>query len=187
MAHYTEFLVRGDDTAVVAWLGGYAAGSGVGRQIVFAHEAGFQLKKLRERIRHHGEVVHVIVASAHAGWLRAALEAAAPRHRFEVLEERKIGRAYFHFEFETPSEKVAARIKQVFASLPPGVTPTDYQPREVLDPAAKGTEVYTVEHHYVYRGEGVLEGDVDGVVRVFAALSDIDFVKCDEIEVHHVD
>jgi hypothetical protein len=186
MANYIEFLVHGDERELGAWLRGYAAGSGGARPVVFAHEAGFQLKKLRERIKHHGEVRHVIVADAHGGWLRAALAAAAPRYHFEVREERRIARAYFHFEFDTPSEKVADRIKHVFATLPAGVTPTDFQPREVVDPAAKGAEVYTVEHHYRYQGEGVLEGDVEGVVRVFAVLSEIDFVKCDEIEVHHL-
>lgn len=187
MSQYVEFVVRGDERELPAWLRGYAACGGSGRPLLFAHEAGFHLKKLRERIKHHGDIQHVIVAAAHAAWLRDALATAAPRYRFEVAEERKIARAYFHFEFETPSPKVAETIKRVFATLPPGVTPTDFQPREDVDPKAKGAEVYTVEHHYVYRGEGVLEGDVDGVARTFAALSDIDFVKCDEIEVHHVD
>ena len=184
MAHYYEIIIHGDDRELTAYLTGYAAAGGVGR-VLFAEDAGFHVKELRERIKHHGEVQHIISDASHRSRLHAALEAAAPRYRFEIKEERKIERAYFHFEFETPSRKVADSIKRVFATLPAGVTVTDYAPEEIIDPKASGAELYSPEHAYVFRGEGVLEGDVFGVVDVRATLCDIEFMRCDEIEVHH--
>ena len=184
MAHYYEIIIHGDDRELTAYLTGYGAAGGVGR-LIFAEEAGFKVKELRERIKHHGEVRHVISDAAHRSRLHAALEAAAPRYHFEIKEERKIERAYFHFEFETPSRGVADSIKKVFGRLPAGVTVTDYSPEEIIDPKASSAELYAPEHEYVFRGEGVIEGDVFGVIDAHAALADIEFTRCDEIEVHH--
>jgi hypothetical protein len=185
MAHYFEFLVRGDDRDLTAYLSGYAAAGGGAKPLIFAHEAGFHIKGLRERIKHHGEVCHVITDAAHRAWLRTALAAATPRYDFEIREERKIERAYFHFAFDTPSRKVAESIKQVLASLPAGVAARDYTPEEIVDPKARGAEVYAPEHEYVFRGKGVIEGDVPGVVDARAALLALDFTTCVEIDVHH--
>jgi hypothetical protein len=185
MANYVEFLILGDDRELTAYLSGYLAADGGTKPLLFAEEAGFHIKGLRERIKHHGEVCHVITDAAHRSWLRSALEAAAPRYRFEVKAERKIERAYFHFEFDTPSRAVAEKIKKLFASLPAGAAVRDFTPEEVVDPEARGTEVYAPEHEYVFRGKGVIEGDVVGVVEVRAALSAIDFTTCDEIDLHH--
>jgi hypothetical protein len=185
MAQYIEFLIHGDDREVAAYLRGYLAGSGDARRLIFAHEAGFRVQALKERIKHHGEVVHVIVGVADRAWLHDALAAAGPHYRFEVKGERKIERAYFPFSFETPSRKVADRIKKFFGALPAGVVVTDYTPHEVVDPRAKGTEVYSPVHEYVFRGKGVVEGDVGGVVEARSALAAIEFTRCDEIHVHH--
>ena len=184
MAHYYEFIIHGDDRELTAYLTGYGAAGGVGR-VLFAEESGFKVKGLRERLKHHGEVRHVICDASHRSRVHAALEAAAPRYQFEIKEERKIERAYFHFEFETPSRKVADRIKKVFAGLPTGVVVTDYAPEEIIDPKATSAELYSPEHEYVFRGEGVIEGDVFGVIDARATLCDIEFTSCDEIEVHH--
>ena len=185
MASYLEFLVHGDDHELAAYLRGFAAGKGGAVRLIFAHDAGFRIKALRERIKHHGEVVHVMIDGAHRAWLRDALESAAPRYRFEIKGERKIERAYFHFKFETPSRKVAESIKQALTALPAGVAVTDYAPEEIVDPKAKGTEVYSPVHEYVFRGQGVVEGAVPGIVDARAALAAIEFTDCDEIHVHH--
>jgi hypothetical protein len=130
-------------------------------------------------------VTHVICAAAHSDRLRVAIEQARPRFAFEVREERRIERAYFPFAFDTPSRKVAGQIKAVLGALPDGVKAADYAPREVTDPGARGTEVYSPSHEYTFSGEGVIEGDVMGVIETRHALMDIEFMKCEEIAVHH--
>ena len=167
MSHYAEFVIHGDDREVVAYLRGVAAGSALERGLLFAADAGFRISALRERLKYHGEVTHVICDASQRDRLRAAIAQAAPRYAFEIKEERTIERAYFPFSFETPNRKVAEKIKGVLDSLPKGVKAADYAPKEVIDP------------------RGVIEGDVAGVVATRRALLDIDFTKCDEIAVHH--
>lgn len=183
MAGYHEIVVRGDDRDLVPYLTGFAAGCEI-TGIFFAHEAGVRLQGLRERIKHHGEVLHVICASEHVARLRKAIESAPRHYKFEIKDEAKIERAYAHFEFETPSRKVANDIKQVLSALPAGVALLDYEPEEIINPAATGAEVYSPAHEYVFRGKGVVEGDVAGVIATRAKLSDIEFVNCGEIDLH---
>jgi len=185
MSHYAEFVIHGDDREIVPYLAGFAAGSGLERAFVFAAEAGFRISALRERLKHHGEVTHVICDAPHRDRLRAAIEKAAPRFAFEIKEERSIERAYFPFSFETPSREVAEKIKGVLGSLPKGVKAADYAPHEVTDPGARGPEVYSPAHEYTFSGRGVIEGDVLGVVETRRALMGIEFTKCDEIAAHH--
>jgi hypothetical protein len=184
MATYYEVIVKGGDRDVVPYVMGYVAGSKASG-IFVASEAGFHLKALRDRIKHHGDVQHIICDDAQRVGLRKAIEMAAERYGFAVECEDKIARAYFHFEFSTPSRKVADDIKKVLGSLPAGVKHTDYAPEEILHPDAKGAEVYSPAHEYEFRGKGVIEGDVAGVIDVRAALKQIEFAKADEIELHH--
>jgi hypothetical protein len=185
MSHYAEFVIHGNAREIVAYLKGFAAGSGLERAFVFAAEAGFHIGALRERIKHHGDVTHVICDAPHRDRLRAAIKQAPPPFEFDIKEERKIERAYFPFSFETPNRKTAEMIKAVLGSLPKGVKAADYSPHEVTDPSARGPEVYSPAHEYTFSGRGVIEGDVLGVVETRHALMDIEFTKCDEISVHH--
>jgi len=130
-------------------------------------------------------VQHIICETGQRAKLRSAIEGGAGRFGFEVVDETRIERAYFHFEFSTPSREVAATIKKAIKSLPEGVKVADYSPEEIEHPDAKGTEVYSPAHDYEFRGKGVVEGDPAGVIQVRQAIEDIEFAKAHEIELHH--
>jgi hypothetical protein len=183
MAGYYEIIIRGDDRDLIPFVAGFAAGCGMSG-VHFGQEAGLRMEPLRDRIKHHGEIQHVVCPESHRARLHEALEAAAPRFEFEVKEEAKIERAYFHFDFDTPSRKVAEEIKLILAKLPAGVAAMDYDPEEIVNPGAKGTEVYSPVHEFVFRGKGVIEGDVDGVIVTRRRLADTEFAHCGEIDLH---
>jgi hypothetical protein len=180
MATYYELVIKGDDKDLVPFVAGFAEGGGA-KGIFVASESGFQMKSLRERIKYHGETHHVICEARFREKLRKAIEAAAGRFHLEVQEEVEIRRACFRFGFNTPSRDVANQIKKILGSLPEGVTTTDYAPKEIVHPDAKGAEVYSPAHEYEFRGKGQVEGDVGGVVAVRMALAEIDFAKVEEI------
>jgi hypothetical protein len=183
MANYVDLVVHGDDRDLIPYLNGFLAGSGEPVRIVFAAEAGFHIRELRERIHYRGEVHHVVVEAAKAPLVRQALNAAAPRYRFKVEAEHAFERSRFQFEFDTPSRSVAGELKQTLTKLPPGLELSGYQPRETTDPGASATEVYAPDHDYRFAGRGVLRGGPFAVVDVRARLCTIDFVKCGEIEI----
>jgi hypothetical protein len=183
MARYVDLLVHGDDRDLIPYLTGYFAASPEPLRIVFADEAGFHIRQLRERMRHHGEVQHVVVEAARAARVRDALSAAAPRYRFEVKTEQTFERARFAFEFDTPSRKVAERLKGLLAKLPAGVELSGHAPAESTHPRASSAEIYAPNHDYRFAGRGVIAGDVFAVVDVRAHLGAIDFTDCGEIEI----
>jgi hypothetical protein len=182
MATFCEIVIKGDHRDLVPYLSGFAVGARA-RGIHFAAEAGLHLEPLRERIRHHGEVHHVICTDALRGAVHDALAKAAPRYRFEIKDERKVERATFSFRVETPSRDVAKAVKDAVAKPPRGVVVTGFVPSETLQPGAKGAEVYAPAHDYVFRAEGAVDGDI-GVIEMRQKLAAIDFVHCDEIELH---
>ena len=182
MASYIDLVVYGDDRDLLAYLTGRVGASGSMR-IVFAAEAGFHIEKLRERIRYHGEVQHVVVEAGHADGVRAALAAARPRYHFEIRAEHPIERARFTFEFDTPSRAVAGKLKLLLDALPAGAALSDYSPQESTDPGASGLEVYSPTHEFRFTGQGVISGDVFAVVDTRARLHAIDFTDTGEIEI----
>ena len=182
MATFCEIVIKGDNRDLIPFLSGFAVGARA-RGIHFAEDAGLHLKQLGERIHHHGEVHHVIGTDALRGVIHDALAKAAPRYRFEIKDERKIERATFSFKVETPSRDVAKAVKDAVAKPPRGVVVTGFVPRETLDSDAKGTEVYSPVHDYVFSAEGAVDGDI-GVIEMRKKLAAIDFVQCDEIELH---
>jgi len=76
MAGYYEMIVRGDDRDLIPFITGFAAGCKL-QGIYFAQEAGLRLKPLRDRIKHRGEVQHIICADKNIARLREAIKMAA--------------------------------------------------------------------------------------------------------------
>jgi hypothetical protein len=164
-------------------LAGFAAGAGI-HGVFFAAEAGLQLPALRERIRHHGEVQHILCPERARSTVHDALAKAAPRYHFEIKEERAIARATFSFEAETPSRKIAEQVREAVKKPSRGVVVTGFQPHEKRDASSQGTEVYSPAHEYEFAARGDVSGDVAGVIALRRTLSAIDFVKCTEIDLH---
>jgi hypothetical protein len=59
----------------------------------------------------------------------------------------------------------------------------DYEPKEIVDPGAKGVEVYTPAHEYEFKGKGHIRGEVPGVLDMHKRLSDIGAFHVDKIEI----
>ncbi len=182
MARYVELVIQGNDRDLKGYLTGYFS-TGKSPRLIYADEAGFQLHRLRERIRHGGEVQHVLVEEQGADHVRRALKAAEPRYQFELKDDRVVETGFFSFEFNTPSRDVAARLKQVFAALPAGVTLNNYAPKEESSGRAGGTELYAPEHDYTFSGQGEIRGDLFTVVAVRRSIDEIDFTRCHDIEI----
>jgi hypothetical protein len=182
MARHVELIVRGDDRDLKGYLTGYFSAARPLR-FEFADDAGFHISHLRERIRHHGEVQHVIVSETDAHEIHRALDGAAPRYEFEVKETRNIEQVRFLFEFDTPSRKVAKKLKALLDNLPAGTHLENYTFEEETDPGAADTELYAPEHDFKFAGRGEIVGDVFAVIEMRALMAAIDFVRAHEIEV----
>ena len=181
MARYRELIVKGDDRDLIPYLTGYLTANNVAG-VYFAEESGLHVRELRDRVRHHGEVQHIVCREESVAAVRDALARAAPRFRFEIKDEREIGRAEFRFEVETPSRNVAQLVKETLAGLPPQTTVSGFEPRERIDRDSTGAELYSPTHDYEFQASGEVQGDIDGVIKMRQRLCTIEFVKCNEID-----
>ncbi len=183
MPTYYELVIKGHDRDLIPYLAGYLTAEDV-EGVYFAEESGLHVHEMRERIKHHGEVQHVVCAKVAAAIVREALEDAAPRYHFEVVDERAIARASFHFKVATPSREIAQEVRDVMAQCRRGVEVSGYSPSESVSSEGTGVEVYSPMHDYKFEASGDVGGDVARVIETRRTLGAIAFVDCEEIDLH---
>jgi len=181
MATYYEIIIKGNDDAVRSYLRGFLAGRDVTTGFYFTSDYPFHLPHLRELIKFHGEVVHLICKGSLRTTVVAALKKAS--EGFEVKDTKKLTAVWFAFDYETANRDAAAEIRRALANLAGGVELVDHDSKETVDPGAKGVEVYTPTHEYELKGKGQIRGEVPGVLDMHKRLSDIETFRVDRIEI----
>jgi hypothetical protein len=95
----------------------------------------------------------------------------------------EIVRARLPFTAEAFSREVADTIRQeLLESLPPGVERRDLHESEEQDASARGAELYTPEHAYVYRTAGNFVGPLPGIIEMRRRARNLRFVKVKALE-----
>ena len=95
---------------------------------------------------------------------------------WEVIEGR------FGFKAEAYSPEIGDRIHDALSSdLPAGIACLDLEKEEV-DPEAKGIELFTPVHEYVYKARGTVEGTPPGILEMNRRLHRLDFVHEEPLE-----
>lgn len=179
---YYEIIIKGDDELARAYVEGWFIGRDIKDGYEFGEDEALDLGHVRNLIKYHGSVLHMICESSLRGELKRAIRQAPEEYEFEIVESRLIQRACFKFEFSTANRRVAGQIKRIFSTLPEGVRAVDYQPKEIVDPSARGAEMYSPAHAYEFKGKGSIEGDPDGVYDVHVRMDDHQLIKVRDIE-----
>lgn len=81
-----------------------------------------------------------------------------------IKSVKKIIQASFEFNFEAYAKKYGEEIKKILKSLPKSVKLVDYTPKEEVHKDAKGTELYSPDHEYSFKGKGKLVGDIETII-----------------------
>jgi hypothetical protein len=160
-------------------------GKGIKSGYIFTAKHPFKSHFLKELIKYHGEVVHLICRSAIRPVIKAALNQAPQEYELEFIDSRPVKKSTFEFRFETANRQVAGSIKRLLGRHPSGVKLVDYKPEEIFDPDAKGAEGYAPLHPYVFKGEGIIVGEVEGVLKVYDKLKSNEFINCEEIDIYN--
>lgn len=185
MASHYEVVIKGNEKLLRAYISGYMTGKGLREGYIFSKEHPIDLRPIRDFLKYHGDVLHLICSSELRSVIRTAVNRAPEKYGFEIVKMDRISRGYFHFKFYTAHRKSATGIKRLLSRLPAGVKLVDFEPKEVIRPDAKGAELYSPVHHFVYRGKGVAEGDAAGIYELHRRMEDNEFFNCKKIEIHH--
>jgi hypothetical protein len=184
---YCEIVLEGSRGRARGFIDGFLAGRhALPGLLSDAEEEGFDVETLRQRIREavhpRSETSHLLVEERRVDAVAEAVAEAAERGiPARVVSTRAIAGARFRFTMSAYSEEGASRVRGAFERLPDGVRlmpDTTFQERR--DPAARGVEAYAPAHAYELRGEGGVEGDLEGVLALLRLCRREEIVRVTE-------
>jgi hypothetical protein len=168
-----QLIVQGTEDDFERFLAGTAAPAG---QVIRGTDVHLEPESLAERLRdlvgarsHH--LLYAGEAAARA--LRAALAGAAGLELDEIAE---VTGGRFAFRVQTYSAEQRADIRRSCLTPPPGVQLLDFRESTESDPGARGPELFTPAHDYIYRADGVFAGTAPGILEAYRRTNEHDFV-----------
>ena len=178
-------IIRGDDKIMKGFLTGYCSARRIKSGLIFAREHDINRHHLRELLTFKPSYLHLIISSEHHRSFAAALRPVTDELKLKILSDRSIRRMWFKYEFVTYNRRAAGTIKRFFRNLPAEIKRSGRAHVETIDPSAKGVEVYSPLHDYVFRGEGELSGDIERLLRLHPKLKEHEFIDVGDINLKH--
>ena len=182
---YVEVVLEGSGDLIKGFVIGFLEGRGIRGKAVFeaddsAGEEG-ALDQLLRLVSLKEDRIHVIAQEGVHELLTEALQKCKKELPIRVVSVRRIRKASFDFRFHTYSKSAGRELKSLFQNLPEGLCLEGYQPREVLNPDAKGIEAYAPEHDYEIQAEGTVRGEPAKVTELYDRLKHYELVELGEI------
>jgi hypothetical protein len=185
--NFVEVVFEGHHDAVKGYIEGFLAGMEKNYQFYFASDWNIEAETLTEHIRDWislgDKIHHVIMEDELFAKIDKALSTAGESGllKFSSIKSRKpVRQASFDFEFEAFGRKYAEDIKEMLNKLPEGVSLLDYAPQEKIDTEAKGVELYSPAHEYIFQGKGSIKGPVDQIISLRTILNNYPLVEADK-------
>jgi hypothetical protein len=178
-----ELIVRGDLKHLRGFLRGYQLGKRLKSGLLFCADQPINTHHLKEILTLHGDYVHLICRDRLREGLVTAVRSAVDLE-FEIIADRPIIRSAFGFKFKTVSRRVGNQLKKMFSRIPADLRLSQYEPEEIVDPSAKGVELYSPRPEYVFRGRGEVEGNIERLLRYHGKLAAHEFVDTELIQIY---
>jgi hypothetical protein len=184
--------VAGNYDLARGFVTGFLSGRTFPTPAIFSRECGIRRVSLGERMLSwsgvHEHLVHVIVEQGIAGDLIREITTGETGLDLEVVSNRRIEKATFHFHYKVFGKVYGEEIRKIFESAPSGVK-VEYTegPDERVDPGAKGLEVYAPTHDYELSAKGSATGRFDEILALFQKLVEHPLVEVDEVHLEYED
>ncbi len=186
MTVWYEIVVNGPENAVRGFVAGYETSLGGTEAVIHGRDLDLEESRFSQRLRDLVDAGshHLIFAPARlARDLVAAVEGSAGESGLAVESLREVVLVRLRFSATAFSPDASREIREkLLSGLPPGVNGENIEEREEFDPAARGVELYTPEHAYVYRVSGAFAGPLPGVFEMQRRARNVRFVKVKPLE-----
>ncbi|HLE60424.1 MAG TPA: hypothetical protein VI700_02710 [Thermoanaerobaculaceae bacterium] len=186
MSVWYQIIVTGSEDALRGFVAGCEAALGGKEAVVFGHDLDLEASTFSQRLLElfAAGSHHLVFAPAKlAEEVAAALRSRGRKADLGLESVREVVRARMPFSAEAFSPDVAERIRQkLLTGLPPGVEGENIEESEERDPSARGAELYTPEHAYVYRVSGTFVGPLPGIIEMRQRARNLPFVKVKALE-----
>lgn len=164
-----ELLIKGSEDELESLLQGRG-------EVIRGSELRLASESFTDRILEllHARKHHVVFAP------ESQARELARHARLEGIREVVEGR--FGFKAEAYNPEIGEKIHDALNSdLPDGIMCVDLE-KEVRDPDAKGVELFTPVHDYVYKSRGTIVGTPPGILEMNRRLCRLDFVHEEPLE-----
>lgn len=182
---YRELVVKGNASILKGFLWGFKTAKKIKKGLIFCDDHPIQTHHVRELLQLHGDYVHMVTSANVNEMIVAAIQDSAEPLELEIVSNRRIKEARFQFRFGTYSRDVATDLKRTLRKLPVSLELYGYRPKERIDPAAKGAELYSPVHDYEFAGNGKVRGEIEPLLRLHRKLDEHVFIEVDDIELVH--
>lgn len=186
MSAWYEIIVTGTEDALRGFVAGCEASLGGTEAAIFGHDLDLEGNRLSQRLKDlfAAGSHHLVFAPPRlAEELFAALKRSGREAGLGIENVQEVTLARLPFSAEAFSREVAARIREeLLSGLPPGVRGEAIEESEDYDPEARGAELYTPEHAFVYRVSGAFSGPLEGVFEMQRRARALPFVKVKPVE-----
>jgi hypothetical protein len=181
MSVWYEIIVKGSEEALRGLVAGCEAALGGREAVIFGHDLDLEANRFSQRLlelfaagSHH----LVFATSILARDIAAALRSRGREVDLGLESVHEVVRVRMPFSAEAFSKEIAERIRQkLLMGLPPGVESENIEESEEQDASARGAELYTPEHAYVYRVAGAFLGPLPGIIEMHRRARDLPFTK----------
>ncbi len=186
MSVWYEIIVGGSEEALRGLVAGCEATLGGKEVAIFGHDLDLEASRFSQRLlelfaagSHH----LVFATSRLAEDLVGALRGRGLEAGLSLESVQEVVRVRMPFSAEAFSKEIAEGIRQkLLMGLPPGVEGENIEESEDQDAGARGTELYTPEHEYVYRVAGTFLGPLPGIIEMRRRARNLPFTKTKALE-----
>ncbi len=182
---FVELVIESPFILFKGFLMGFIEGTGEKPVYFFSKRTGIKTETLVESLKvwfGFETLVHVCIEKEFAEKLKKALENTYEKLGMKVKSEKPIKSASFDFKVTFYHKKDAKKFEELIHNLPENVILDEFTKDIDEDKdAAKEKGIYTVEHPYIYKAEGEIVGDFEGVIEVFLKLKEMPNVELEEV------
>ena len=182
MSVWHELVIEGAEGACRAFVAGFAAGRRAAPP-VFGRDCGLAHESSSERLRalFAGGSHHVVFAPKMlAGLLVAALAERGAAVGLRLEQRRRVDAMHFGFRVEAFARPLADGIRRdLLLDVPRGVRIEGLSESAEENPEARGTDLYSPVHAYIYRASGRFRGRPPEIFDVRRRAAARDFVTAD--------
>jgi len=184
-SQFIEVVFEAQEQYLRGLLEGFQSGKKTAFKYFFNRDAGVQAESLAEKIKEWTSLSdryqHLLMEQGLYDLVKK-IGADRPSEQIKILSARPVQSAKFSVRVKNAARGETAVIKKAFAKKPAAVKAIEWHEEEKEDRKAKGIELYTPAHEYLYEASGVFQGELEALVAFRQKVSAFSAVTAKEIE-----
>jgi len=184
-SHFIEVVFEAKEHYLRGLLHGLQSGNKTTFKYFFNRDAGVQAESFAEKIKEwtslSDKYQHLLMEQGLYELVRQ-LGADQQAEHIHILSARPVQSGKFSVKVRNAARGETDIIKKAFAEKPAAVKSIDWHDEEKEDRKAKGIELYTPAHEYLYVASGAFQGELEALIAFRQKVTALSAVDANEIE-----